>query len=233
MLPAVPERGNHQTSFDDGVTPEQALAVAVIFQAIADLQSSDELVRFEAHEFFLQPKGPWADMRKFYFAAVDLDDEWLREHLEHRLEPPERPNKKWSYFEVAEIVPTDRAFTSTELARRTSLHTSQMSTRLNILVKQGALVRLDPGTYCVPGIEEAYRHRVVDTTKELPDDLGGRTPGQNLVLKALRDGPMTAREIQIKTGGGSYDVLRVMVRTGLLLKDGTRYYLAPQSAVAA
>lgn len=69
------------TSYTEGTTPEQALAVAVILQAISDLQSKDEQERFEAHEFFLQPKGPWADMRRFYFQAVRLDDDWLHAHL--------------------------------------------------------------------------------------------------------------------------------------------------------
>ncbi|MBF9030635.1 hypothetical protein HKCCE3408_09525 [Rhodobacterales bacterium HKCCE3408] len=77
-------------------TPEQHLAFAVVMQAIEELNSSDERVKFEAHEFFLQPSGPWADMRRFYFDALDLNDDYVHASLTARLDPPERPHKKWT-----------------------------------------------------------------------------------------------------------------------------------------
>lgn len=231
---ADPARHNITTSYDDGVAPEQALAVAVILQAIHDLGSSDELVRFEAHEFFLQPKGPWAEMRQFYFSAVQLDDEWLHEHLARRLDPPERPDKKWTYEEVLEILPRDRAFTCPAECKRTTLHPSQINVRVQHLIRHGHVVRLQPGLFCVTEFEEQWRASQLPAPDEKPPrGLGGKTPAQNIVLEALLDGPLTAREIQIKSGGGSYDILRAMVLAGLLEKEGTLYQIAPQSAVAA
>lgn len=251
MLPATvdPTRGNIVTSYDEGTSPEQALAAAVIMRAIEDLESTDEIVRFEAHEFFLQPKGPWAEMRQFYFSAVNLDDEWLREHLAERLDPPERPDRRWSYEDVYEILPRDRLFNCRDEARKTTLHTSQFNTRIQHLVRAGLVARIEAGVFCVAEFEPEYRaeqqrlkdearaQREAEPPENLDDfdvpDLGGKTRNQNLVLYALLDGPMTARDIQIKTGTGSYDILRAMQLQGLIEKDGIEYRAVPQSAVAA
>jgi hypothetical protein len=227
MLPATvdPTRQNVTTSYGEATTPEQALAVAVILQAVSDLTSKDEQERFEAHEFFLQPKGSWAYWRRFYFQAVNLDDEWLRQHLEHRLTPPERPDRKWTYQEVLEILPRDRAFTSADEAKNTSLHPTQFNTRIQFLIRAGDVVRLEPGLFCVTEFEDQYR-------RDKPVILDGTTP-QNKVLAALQDGPLTAREIQIATETGHWEMLRVMVEKGLIEKDGTKYQLVPQTVVAA
>ncbi len=62
-------------------TPELELIFAVVKLAVDDLESNDEQVRFEANEFFLQPRGGWADMRRYYFSLLGLDEERVVEAL--------------------------------------------------------------------------------------------------------------------------------------------------------
>jgi len=223
------------TSYTEGTTPEQALAVAVILQAISDLQSKDEQERFEAHEFFLQPKGPWADMRRFYFQAVRLDDEWLHEHLSARLEPPERPDKKWSYHEIGDALPTDRSFTSGDLAKITGLPTGKLTSKLQILREQGRVVRLEVGRYCVPEYEDTWRARqaaAIEAGKPKHTPFAGfDAPVQEQVLDALRNGRETVREVGFDVPSANVrETLDTLVARGVVEKDGPKYRIVQDAA---
>jgi DNA-binding MarR family transcriptional regulator len=218
------------------LTPEKALAFAVVLQAIEDLGSQDEITRFEAHEFFLQPDGPWADMRRFYFSALDIDDGAAYEHLTARLDPPERPNKKWTFSEVYEILPPDRLFTPNEIADITPLHVSQMSGRITRLVKEGLVVRIAPGLFC--------RADSIDKVDQKPPPRPQmrrktRSPEQKeeVALKAMRDGARTVREIGWELEM-EYPEARMVIEAleakKLIMRDADGYYrLVPQSVVVA
>lgn len=234
-------QGNTPTSYGEGTTPEQALAVAVIMQAIQDLQSKDEQDRFEAHEFFLQPKGPWADMRRFYFQAVSLDDDWLHEHLDRRLEPPERPERKWSYHELAEVLPTDRVFRAGDLQKITDLPTGKITSKLQILMTQDRVVRVGQGVYCVPEFEAIWRARQAEaieaietSSKSTPTFAAIQTgPTQDAILAALRAGRETIREIGWdveKDFNALKCALDRLIDRGLVEKNGPRYRIVQDTA---
>lgn len=141
----------------DKGTPEQELALAVVLRAVEDLDCSDEQERFEAHEFFLQPKGPWADMRRFYFALLGLEDEWLHEHLTARLTAPERPERKWSFEEIYAFLPRNRAVTTDELAKLTGLMPGQVINRLTPLRQKGLIVSPRKTLWVVAEFEAEWR----------------------------------------------------------------------------
>ena len=248
MLPETvdPTRQKLRTSYGHRTTPEQALAVAVILQAVEDLGSEDETERFEAHEFFLQPKGPWAEMRRFYFQAVSLDEEWLHAHFAARLEPPERPDKKWTFLEIGEVLPTNRAFTAADLCSLTGLVSSQVASRLQHLRRHGRLVTLAHGVYCVPEFEATWRSEQAKAIQvqsaHTPfkgfdvEPVQRRTgPTQQAILDCLRDGRETIREIGWDMEM-DYNTLKCaldrLIARGLVEKDGQKYRLVPQSAVA-
>ena len=54
------------------MTPEAALMVAVIEQAIRDLSDPNPDIYKEAHQFFFAGGG-WAEVRQFYCHAVGVD----------------------------------------------------------------------------------------------------------------------------------------------------------------
>lgn len=148
-------RLNHLSCFE-GLSPEQAVCVAVIVQALHDLESKDEVARFEAHEFFLQKSGAWADMRRFYFQAIQIDEQVVHEALKQRLDPPERPEKKWTAQEIAQIIPHTRTFTAKEIQHVTGLSNTQTGSRLQVLTKANEVARIAPGTYCHISFVAAY-----------------------------------------------------------------------------
>ncbi|TCP59768.1 hypothetical protein EV663_11664 [Rhodovulum bhavnagarense] len=172
MLPATvdPTRGNIVTSYE-GAPPEQALAAAVVLRALEDLGSSDETERFEAHEWFLQRRGPWAASRRFWLTLAGLDEEQVHDFLTRHLDPPERPEKSWTYMEIFDILPTDRPFTYQSEVHRTTLHVSQFQTRIANLIKVGAVVRLEPGVFCVAGSEQVCREHLARVKKDALEDL--------------------------------------------------------------
>lgn len=162
-----PTTGNIQTSYGERTTPEQALAAAVVLRAIEDLGSKDETERFEAAEFLLQPRGPWAESRRFFFGVIGVDDEVVREYYAAHLEPPERPDKAWTYEEVLDMLPRDEAFTYRSHVHRTTLTANQFQNRINHLLTLGHLVRLEPGLFCVPEFVETYWERRRDAIEDL------------------------------------------------------------------
>lgn len=153
-------RLNHMTSYD-GLPPEQSLAAAVIIQAIHDLESRNEVARFEAHEFFLQESGPWADMRRFYFQAIQIDEAVVHEAFKQRLDPPERPEKKCTAQEVAAATPRNRTFKAKEMQRLTGLSYLQMGSRIQALMNAGEIVRVERGIYCHASYEATYCNTTV------------------------------------------------------------------------
>lgn len=252
MLPIPQTRngrlGNVPTSWGEGTTPEQALAVAVILTAIQDLQSNDEQDRWEAHEFFLQPKGPWAEMRRFYFQAVNLDDVWLQQYLSARLNPPERPYRKWTYMSLLDVLPTDRTFTAADVCELTDLNLPQVNSKMQSLKNHGHVVRLDHGVYCVPAFEARWRQKEAEAieTQNRPThtpfvgfDVPARSPTgptQKVVLDALRAGRETIREIgwDVEMDFNSLKcALDRLIARGLVEKDGPRYRLVPETSVVA
>lgn len=221
--------------------PEQELAFAVIMQAIEDLESSDEQLRWEAHEFFLQPKGPSAEMRAFFFEAVGLDHEAVYQALTGKLEPPERPMRKWTFDEIGDYMPRDRAFRAGDICDLTGLRHDQVHSRLQHLKRLGRVVQLDRGVYCHPDYEATWRAenvRLIEAPTHTAfsgfDDKNERLgPTQRAILAAMQDGRETIREI-------GWDVhldfnalkcaLDRLVDRGIVVKDGPKYHIVQDAA---
>lgn len=128
------------------VTPESALLSAIILKAVEDLTSNDDTVRFEAHEFFLQKKGPWADSRRHLFDAAGLDEEAVCNTLSRKLTPPEKPVRKWSSDDIYESMP-DHPVEARDLLRSLGVRTALVTSRLQHLVKRGLVMRVGIGQY--------------------------------------------------------------------------------------
>jgi hypothetical protein len=239
-------------------SPEQLLALAVIEQALADLSSNDELIRFEAHEFFLQTRGDAATMRRLYFDALGLDDEYILAQMQATLDPPERPHKKWTFREVYEILPRDRAFTCPQLAPMTTLHTSQFNVRIQHLIRHGMVVRLEAGLFCVTEYEATYHVKRLpppepikitpfygfDTYPPTPKPRRKRVNGQTMeerhadVLEVLGDAdrPMSVTEIGWELES-NYEPVRTALesleRQGRVERADRKWQVVPQSVVVA
>lgn len=183
-------------SNDAGHGGERALLAAVILQAIDDLSDKDETVRFEAHEFFLQQHGGWAEQRRFYFGALGLEESSVLTALAGKLAPPERPERRWTASDLLGVLPTER-FSATALAGSLRRGYTQVRGMLQILEQKGLVVRTGRGEFC-----RTECHRPDPVPPPAPDT-------RRIVLDALRDGPKTVREIVFATDGEiGEDVIR-------------------------
>ena len=208
-------------------SPEHLLWTDVVTQAIRDLKSRDEVERYEAHEFFMQPKGPWAESRRHIFRLLDIDDEAFRGLLQRakRLptdlsEMPERPTslthdgfipvagagtKAWTAEQVARILP-DGQFKVGELRERTRLDYTILASRLHSLKKQGVVIACGDGYFEKKAWVEAGRPTPeVDTTDTLfLDD----TPEFPSIIHALRDAPRTVSQLSYVVEDSYYMILK-------------------------
>jgi len=205
----------------DNARPEQALCLAVILHALDDLNSKDEEARFEAKEFFMQPKGPWAESRRFFFSAVQIDDEWIREEVMKRYEPEERPDKQWTYLEIAETAPKDRSFTKQDVCDWTGLNRVEVNSRLQHCVQRGLLVKPTKGYWCKPEFAETAQQQLLD--KAYADQ-----PLRDRVLTALYAGETTIRELGFRFDGEvGHDKIREalyrLIDQGLVQREGPMF----------
>lgn len=172
-----------------GVAPERALFSAVILQAVDDLSDKDETVRFEAHEFFLQQHGGWADKRRFFFGALGLDEARVLAAIAPRLSPPERPEKRWTAEDLLDVLP-NKPFSATALAGSLRRGYAQVRGLLQTLEQKGFVVRTGRGKFC-----RTDCHQPAPAPKAPSPDWRLR------VLDALRDGPKSIRAINIALDG--------------------------------
>lgn len=208
--------------FDGAHSPEHGLFAAIVKQAVDDLSSNEEEAVYEANEFFQQRTGGWAKTRRFYFSLLGLDEEAVLLRLKPLLSTPERPNKRWSADEVYDILPR-REFKGKEIANHTSISYSKITARLQHLMTQGKIVRVDRGVFVR---DDFYDEWVDEVLAEQPEPEPPTT-----ILDALRDGPKTIREIGIAFDGelGSYAIRQRLDRAreaGHVAKDGPTWRIA-------
>jgi len=208
-------------------TPELELIFAVVKLAVDDLESNDEQVRFEANEFFLQPRGGWANMRRYYFSLLGLNEERVVEALRDRLDPPERPERKpktWTMMDVYEVLP-EGDFKAKDIADIVGMRYSQMTGRFQHLMRMGLIMRVDRGVFvradCYDAWHEAQLQELCPKEPEPPKSL----------MDALRDGPKTIREIGFAMDGllavdGITRRLEKAEASGLVNKQGPLWSLA-------
>lgn len=207
-------------------TPELELIFAIVKQAVDDLESNDEQVRFEANEFFLQPRGGWAVMRRHYFSLLGLEEGRVLHALRDRLDPPERPDRKpktWTMMDVYEILP-EGAFKAKDIADIVGMRYSQMTGRFQHLMRMGLIVRVDRGVFVRADCHESWQAAELEACVTEPE------PPKSLI-DALRDGPKTVREIGFAFDGElSVEAIRQRLAkaeaSGLIEKQGTVWSLA-------
>lgn len=180
-----------------GKAPEQSLLAAVVLQAVEDLDSTDELARWEAHEFFLQPHGGWADMRRFYFGALGLDEGKVLEKLRPRLAPPERPERRLTFDTLFDALPKV-PFSALSIAKKTRRGYTQIRGLLQTLEQKSLVVRTGRGVFCR-----------VDSLPPPPAPAAPKPDARRIILDSLLDGPKTIREINFALSGEiGTDVIR-------------------------
>ncbi len=224
-----------------GNTPSRSLLCAVVLQAILDLDDRDETVKWEANEFFLSERGGWADMRRFYFEALGLDEARVLTALRPKLTAPERPSKRWlaeDLFVVLPLVP----FTVKAMMRLTQMGYTQVRARLETLENQGLVLRVGRGEFCrtshlpppslpSPSSPTVKRHYL--TYSEVRQ-----------IIHGLLATPHSFKDLIIATNGDVSDsTIRNVLNNGLLTfelsrSDDGRYLLSgvsarPQLLVAA
>jgi hypothetical protein len=221
-----------------GNSPHRSLLSAVVLQAVQDLDDKDETVKWEANEFFLAERGGWADMRKFYFGALGLDEARVLTALGSKLTAPERPSRRWlaeDLFKVLPMVP----FTVKEVLRLTQMGYTQVRGRLETLEHQGLVLRIGRGEFC--------------RTSHLPPPSSPSSPTVKRshltyaevrkIIHGLLAKPHSFKDLIIATNGDVGDSkIRDVLRNGLLTfelsrSDDGRYLLSgasrPQTPVFA
>jgi hypothetical protein len=181
----------HGESGQGGNAPERALLAAIVLQAVTDLNDPDETVRFEAHEFFLQRRGGWADMRKFYFDALGFDERRVLASLGPRLSPPERPEVRLTYDVLYRELPRV-PFTISDLIRKHRRGYSQLRGLIQTCEDKGIVVRTGHGAFC--RADSLPPPPAPPKPKPKPD-------ARRIILDTLLDGPKTIREINFALDG--------------------------------
>lgn len=206
--------------------PEIHLLFAILIQAIEDLESSDDKVRFEAHEFFLQPKGGWRDARDNLLTACGLDEEAVLLAIKDRIEdpPPERPQA----IEMPSDVLFDRlpmeAFSAGFISRKLGVRLSIVSARLTHLEKHGRVRRVDRGLFMRTDSEQTYVPKEPKPPKK---------PMRDRILASLMDGPKTIRQIGFSIEGDADTMtiryhLNMLIAQGKVERDPPEYRFVPK-----
>lgn len=187
----------HDGSGQGSNAPERALLAAVVLQAVMDLDDLDETVRFEAHEFFLQRRGGWADQRRFFFDALGLDEGKVLAELETRFAPPERPKVRLTYDVLHRDLPRV-PFSALSIAKKTRRGYTQIRGFLQTMEDKGLVVRTGRGEFCrtdcLPPPPAPPTPKPTPKSTPKPD-------ARRIILETLLDGPKTIREINFALDG--------------------------------
>lgn len=214
--------------------PEIHLLFAILIQAVEDLESSDEKVRFEAHEFFLQPKGGWREARDNLLTACGLDEEAVRLAIKDRLQdpPPENPSAvAYGTDKFYHCLPQE-AFTTKALSQKLKMHYPLVASRLQCLKRRGLVRSVDRGVFMRTDSMLHY------TPKQAPKR---KPPMIDRIHDALKDGPKTIREILFEIEGDAETTsirkyLDRLIEQGKVERDPPHYQIrakVPAFAVAA
>ncbi len=212
-------------------SPEQELLFAAVKLAIEDLQSNEEEVKYEAHQFLFQRSGGWADMRRHYFDLLGLDEESVQANIAHICDPPERPEKKWTMLEVYEVLP-GTPFNSKTIGNMVGLRYSQITARFQHLMRMELIVRVGRGMFIRADCLEVWKAKELDALAPEPD-LGPQPTQRSQVqlLDVLRGGPKTMRELVFAFDGdlGQDAIRQRLARAqsrGLIEKSGPTWVIA-------
>lgn len=165
------------------MTPEAALFVAVIEQAIRDLDDPDATIRREAKDFFFAG-GAHAKVRTFFFDALGVNVTRVQENLRRvgkDKAPPALRHRSFNPFssdDLLALIPKESAFQLADLRCHDDVSQAIKQARLTVLIKQGVVETVGHGWYALTAI----KHPQMLTNKER-------------VLSILGDQPMTAKEI--------------------------------------
>jgi len=166
------------------MTPEAALMVAVIVQAITDLDDPNPVIRGEAVSFFFSG-GSWAESRKFFCHAVGVDPATVQEQirLSGKANPPAEPvvRRGVHAFSVADLrtmIPADAAWQLADLPIPATVTHQVKLARLAVLIKEGHVEQVGRGWYALSSLQ----HPRMLTNKER-------------VLLVLETQPLTTKEL--------------------------------------
>lgn len=209
-----------------GNAPERALLAAVVLQAVADLDDPDENARYEAHQFFMARHGGWADMRRFYFDALGLDEGRVLASLGPRLSPPERPEVRLTFDVLYRGLPRV-PFSISDLIRKHRRGYSQLRGLIQTCEDKGIVVPTRRGVFCRVDCLPPP-----DKPKEKPLK---KPASVKAVVYSLLTEPRTFKDLIIATGGDVSDsTIRTVLREGrdsfeLSRDDDGRYLIASNS----
>lgn len=202
-----------------GNSPHRSLLSAAVLQAVQDLDDKDETVKWEANEFFLAERGGWADMRRFFFGALGLDEARVLTALGSKLTAPERPSRRWlaeDLFKVLPMVP----FTVRAMMNLTQMGYTQVRGRLQTLEEHGLVMRTGRGEFCradyvppsvPPPVPPTVKRRYL-TYSEVRQ-----------IIHGLLAKPHSFKDLIIATNGDVSDsTIRDVLRNGLLTFELSR-----------
>lgn len=164
------------------MTPEAALMVAVIEQAIHDLSDPNAVIRGDAVSFFFG-SGAWAEMRGFYCHAVGVDPAHVQASLRRagKASPPivaRRGINPFTVDDLRALIPTESAFQLADITVPKTVPVQVKLTRLAALIKEGWIEKVGPTHYALTSL----KHPRMLSNKER-------------VLSVMEHRPMTTREL--------------------------------------
>ena len=206
-----------------GKHPSHALLVAVVVQAVDDLDSPYPVVKYEANRFFREPVGGWAEMRRFYFGALGLDEGKALAAIEHRFSDVEPPTTYFdaSVDDVLALLPRE-SFTAVQVAEILGVRYNKASSHFQVLMRHGKIKRFARGLFA--------RHDYV-----LPEPLPvsvKRNPSEvrRIVHGLLRERPRKFKDLVMATEGDVPEgAIRTVLRNGLETGELKRSWAAEYS----
>ena len=160
------------------------LFVAVIEQAIHDLDDRDPNVRRDAFAFFFSLSPGWTEMRKFYLGAIGCDVATVQEQLRRSGKanpPPPTVHRRVNPFTVDDLramIPLETAFQMADLPIPDDVPPNVRQTRMAVLLKEGFVEKVGTTHYALTSLH----HPRMLTNKER-------------ILSVLEHRPMTTKEI--------------------------------------
>lgn len=204
------------------MTPEAALMVAVIVQAITDLDDPNPVIRGDANSFFFG-SGSWAEMRRFYCRAVGVDPVTVQEQIRRsgKADPPppvaRRGVNPFTVDDLRAMIPPETAWQLADLPIPMTVTQNVKQTRLAALIKEGHVEKVGPTHYALTSLQHPWmltnKERVLSvlehrpmTTKEIASFLRPRLPVTTVWAEAER---LCEEGIADKVGPGLFRLRRV------------------------
>ncbi len=159
------------------MTPEAALMVAVIEQAITDLDDPNPVIRSDANSFFFGT-GAWADIRRLYCDAIGVDSAHVQASLRRAgkagkpAREPRNVKHTFSTDDLRALIPTEAAFQLADITVPKDVNLTIKQARLAALIKEGFVETIGYRWYALTSLKHprnlTHKERILSVLDQRP-----------------------------------------------------------------